>query len=196
MKIIVKTIWPILMLTLHLTAQDNRSLSISSDGDFVEIGVDSSFSPQEFTIELWYKRYSYIDNTISSYPLYTTGDLTINLGGHSFPQGIIASFGGENNFNLFTPLTLFPDRWYHVAVTSDDEEFRLYLDGNLMDSITTEWSFTFQDIIHIGTWIGSYLHGEIDELRYWNVARKDSEILNAMHDLPPGDRSGLIGYWK
>ena len=47
-----------------------------------------------------------------------------------------------------------------------------------------EWSF------------GEYFHGEIDEMRVWNVVRTQEQIQANMDKVLTGNEAGLVGYWN
>ena len=43
--------------------------------------------------------------------------------------------------------------------------------------------------------LGEYFHGDIDEIRIWNVARSPEQIRAAMSGRLSGREPGLVGYW-
>ena len=79
--------------------------------------------------------------------------------------------------------------WHHVAASYDGATWRLYLDGSL-DGEATVNATPRSDSIHafaIGSAIGSdgvargFLHGAVDEVRVWSVARSGDEIADGMY---------------
>jgi hypothetical protein len=99
-------------------------------------------------------------------------------------------------FDLLTERALVTqDRWTHVALVKDAELFRVYLDG--VETVTTP----APNRVNISTnsyWIGrvdNYFSGSIDEVRFWNDARTETEI-NALMNVPAvGNEAGLVAYY-
>ena len=99
-------------------------------------------------------------------------------------------------------VTLGPDAdtWYHVAVTRKDGVFNFYLDG-----VEVGENFNYQDIsipnvdakVYFGSLAGaSNLDGQIDEFRFWNVARTVSQIGTFRTESILERTSGLIGEYR
>ncbi len=96
--------------------------------------------------------------------------------------------------------------WHHVAATYDGTTWQLYVDGNL-DATLSVGAFTprFDSIQHaaIGTALNSTgavttgqtagrFHGAIDEVRIWNYARSQAQILSGRNrEIPTA--SALLG---
>ncbi|MFL2997226.1 MAG: LamG-like jellyroll fold domain-containing protein [Candidatus Neomarinimicrobiota bacterium] len=190
---------------------DNGDYALSFDGedDFVEGIASSSLNASitnEITISAWINSIelsgvqtiiAHGDGESNQYNLAIDGGylyfLTAGANGDpgSFEDGIA-------NVS-FTSLGL--NRWYHVAMTYDQESVKLYIDGNL----------DFQhDIVDIfpdntgqfslgkstqGNAIPNYT-GYIRNIQIWNVALEETEIQAYMEDSPLGDEDGLAGYWK
>jgi hypothetical protein len=43
--------------------------------------------------------------------------------------------------------------------------------------------------------MGEYFHGDIDEIRIWNVARTPEQLRAAMNERLSGKEPGLVAYW-
>ena len=112
--------------------------------------------------------------------------------------------GGKLNFNLgngsWTEITsstnvLTLNTWQHVAGTYDGSKMRLYVNGVLVDSMSTSISFSSpSQNLTIGNWSNPSTDrtfiGTIDEVRIWNVARTKAEIQTSMNGefcAPPTD---------
>lgn len=90
-------------------------------------------------------------------------------------------------------------KWYHLAFTYDGTNLRFYVDGKL-DFISPHATpgeiFTFKDIVFSNNAKSQYsLHGMVNELRIWSVARSQAEIENNMYIVSP-ETPGLELYWK
>ncbi len=92
--------------------------------------------------------------------------------------------------------------WHHVAATYDGQAWRLYLDGKLDGEAVADAVPRADSIQHFG--IGSAfdskgvgagrLHGAVDELRVWKVARSESEIAAGMYKTLKA-AGGLVARW-
>jgi hypothetical protein len=92
--------------------------------------------------------------------------------------------------------------WHHVAATYDGTTWRLYLDGVLDGTARAAATPRADSIQHfaLGTALNSTgvaagrLHGALDEVRVWDRARTDAQILETMFErVATGD--GLIARW-
>lgn len=101
--------------------------------------------------------------------------------------------------------SLNKNEWYHIAATWDENSMKMYINGGLSNE---EGSSLIVRNTSGGLNIGAQLtkdyskslgrlpfKGYMDEVRVWNIARTQNEILNSMGSLN-GDETGLSGYWK
>lgn len=93
--------------------------------------------------------------------------------------------------------------FHHVAGVFNDEtdEMILYVDGQpVATGPTTLRPMSNQagTFVAFGNSPGyaQFLHGVLDEIRIWNVARSGDDIRQDMHWAIPGDEPGLVGYWQ
>jgi len=94
--------------------------------------------------------------------------------------------------------------WHHVAAVGDRNHLALYIDGIAVAttplSIDEDYgasSSPFQ--IGAGVLSGGSsdpFQGIIDEVRLWQRARSESEILEDLHYRLEGNEPGLTGYWR
>ncbi len=116
------------------------------------------------------------------------GKINFNLGGGS----------SWNEHNTPNPvLTL--NTWYHLAATYDGSYMRLYLDGQIIDSMARNISIASTNTnLTIGSHnsYNRYFDGKIEEVRIWEVARTAQEIRQNMNGSLCGDEAGLRAYYK
>jgi len=94
---------------------------------------------------------------------------------------------------------LEPNVWHHVAGVDDGKQVAVYLDGVLtgsigFDRLIADVPFT----VKVGTnslFRPRFFAGQIDEVRLWNRARTQTDILTNMNVSLRGDEPGLVGYW-
>ncbi len=133
------------------------------------------------------------------------------------PQNIISSFGSPlwidggvlragNNSSSFqvadaSPLPAFT--WVHVAVSYNAAtgEMRLYRNGALVGSVTTFMQYQ-SAVNYIGAWFDganntAYLNGMVDEVRIWNEARSNGQILAYMNrEIDAATEPALVAYYQ
>jgi len=96
--------------------------------------------------------------------------------------------------------------WHHIAFTIDASYFTtIYLDGVNIHTFTQTSSTATDQYTYIGSssdYHGSYIrnlsNGKIDEVRFWNTVRTESEIRQNMYQEIPGPaaETDLIAYYK
>jgi hypothetical protein len=135
----------------------------------------------------------------------------------SLHTGAIAAwgdYGADNQVNAFviTPAGLAnywwandlvvsaPDltgAWHHVAATFDGTTRRILLDGVVVDSDTPVGHGSTPNNFRVGLAnVGQYFHGQMDEIRIWNVSRSDAQIQETMRRQLLGNEPGLVIYYR
>ena len=117
-----------------------------------------------------------------------TGDGTSFVG---VPQGL----QGTTNLN--------DGNWHHVAmvVSRASKNAKLYVDGNLEASVTNavignDISNSSNLYIGVERDVATFFNGKIDEVRVWNTARTQAQILaNRFISVNPSS-SGLVSYYN
>lgn len=195
-----------------LYAQVPSGYAVKFDGVNTYINCGNSESLQitgtQITLEAWIYNFNWRTNVWE-------GDI-INKEQASPDAGYMMRCGneGELNFNLGDGKWneaysmsgwMAVENWYHVAATYDGVAQRLYIDGGLV--IEQDTSIVFnnsgQDVI-LGScqiYPSRTLDGMIDEVRIWNVARTEEQIVATMADTLGPEYyatadSGLVGYWR
>lgn len=149
-------------------AQNGKSLHFDGVNDF--INIPQTLAASDYTKEMWFRTEStgVLQNLFSgsSTALYIDGNNEVS-GGNLVEMGS-------------TPFVVTPNVWYHVAITynSGTNELKLYQNGSLVKTVGSANIYGFEHSLQIGAFGSSFnFHGSIDEVRFWNVARTDAEIL-------------------
>ena len=108
------------------------------------------------------------------------------------------------NYDIIAANTLDFNQWQHLAFTYDGSYIRLYKNGNIVDSTSANGTITqTTQSFNLGIldYQGSpfHLNGRLDEIRLWDVALSQNEIIGWMCtpiDLTHPNYSNLMGYWK
>ncbi len=126
---------------------------------------------------------------------------TVYAGGRSFSlrtQGntdrwLVQYWGGgyDKGFNHASE-----NRWVHFALVHTGSETIVYADGEevLRESLTINTATAFP--FRIGTWWSRYFFdGKISQVRLWNRALSQEELIENRNVALEGDEDGLVGYW-
>ncbi|TMQ71903.1 MAG: T9SS type A sorting domain-containing protein [Candidatus Eisenbacteria bacterium] len=216
----------LLALASPARAQTPRSLSFDGVNDYVTFGQATSLGAPVFTVEIRFKRTGtgVTANTgatgVDAVPLIAKGrgeadgdtrDMNYFVGIRPTDNVLVADYEegtGQTSPGANHPIAgataVTSNVWHHGAVTFDGTTLRLYLDGNLENTILVGSNRLPQSasIQHasLGSALNSsgvaagFFQGLLDEARIWNVARSQAQIqASAMSEVLSG--SGLIGRW-
>ncbi len=156
------------------------ALNFAGDNDWItgtNTGLPQGNNPR--TIETWIK-YSTSRNDMSIFN-YGTFAFNQKFTLHLYNGVYII---GEGN-DLATGYNFNDGNWHHLAVTHNGTTTIVYVDGVVRGSRNTTYNTTGYDYqmgvsYRGGNWDFRY-EGTIDELRVWNVARTQQEIIDNMH---------------
>lgn len=161
----------------------------------------------DFTLEAWVD----MKPNQTSFPIII-GNRTGHFDGFIFGLSYYQSYGRPyvrlENVNYFMPdgvgTNLYGAGCHHIAVvrenTIEATKLRFYIDGSMVyeRNVGPKNLDTGHDI-----WIGwdqpasgtTPVNGSIKDVRMWNVARTDADIINNKDDQLLGTESGLLAYW-
>ncbi len=192
--------------TLCVSAQN--SLHFDGSNDYVICGTDTSLSNfnKNITIEAWV----YADKWQTN--VYEGGIVVKEDNNSNYGYMFRAGNGGRLNFAIgqgtWRELTtssavLKTNQWHHIAASYDGSYMRLYVDGNMVDSIyeSDQIGVSTSTPMVIGghsnpTAYSRHWAGKIDEVRIWNVTRTASQISQDKGKEYCSGKSNLVGYYK
>jgi len=173
------------------TGAGNNFSFLASNGDGIRLDPDTApVLGAIFTVEAFIRLNSFDPNTGDVKSIIRVGP-----GGEVFAIGVynINGSGGTNDLearlNGPIPSAVFRgdlsvNTNYHIAVTYDGADMRLYFDGVLVDSATDVPGFAGSGLQpgSLGEPLigGAPFQGNIDELRISDVALSPSQFLNAI----------------
>ena len=111
----------------------------------------------------------------------------------------------SGQYPMSSPRKMQLNAWNHLAVTYDKDggaqNFRMYLNGQLVTSTTSVGEIVSPDVKWIiGAFKDSYyresFEGQMDELRFWNVARTPEQINQNLYSKLNGNEAGLVAYYN
>ncbi|MFT3980369.1 MAG: choice-of-anchor D domain-containing protein [Ferruginibacter sp.] len=178
-------------LTYTFTVEGIKSAqgkSLDFDGANDDISLPFVISG-DYTKEAWIKT-----NTQSNFPNILSGTGTaLFLNNGRLAAGHAGSFDQALHSTV-----LATNQWYHVAVTynATTQVMKLYLNGNPVVTASSVPVYT-ESNMRIGSFgNNNFFWGKIDQVRVWNVARTDAEILNSAECNISGDEPGLLAWYN
>ena len=180
----------------HFVCTNGGSDTTCVDDNDVDITAD-------LTVSLWLKAPS-TSNTVQvpvakysscGYEIVTGSTGLVNLGGRAGDCGLYTSSGASTT-------SVYDDKWHFVSATRKDDKLSIYIDGKLENSAvvtsTGGWSYANSGALVIGAENASGANaydGLIDDVRIYNYARTQKQILEDMNAGRPAQKSP-VGYWK
>jgi hypothetical protein len=194
------------------------SLVFDGVDDHVSMGVAPALGLSTFTVEAWVKREgrgSVADTGVGGLKLVPIAGKGRGEGdGSTVDCNYAFGFAGDvlgadfedmasgANHPVLGKTEVPLGEWHHVAATYDGATWRLYLDGRLDAERTVNATPRADSIQHfaIGTALtaagtpAGRLHGSVDEVRVWNVARSGEQLATWMFT-PLRSAPGLVSRW-
>jgi len=194
----------VLMNAGHLYAANN-ALQFNGTNQYVQLlpsysGINFSGS-NDFTISMWFKGngglYNQHSTAINQCEIFLTAPAA---SGGKIRLAIAKNSVGWDT-NLYSIQTVDTTVWNHVAITRTGNNLYLYINGQLDNQEPLSVSVSATQAagnMYIGydTNVGGYFNGQIDEVRIWNTARTQTQILSTMWKPLTGGESGLVAYYN
>ncbi len=198
----------IICFLLFITASANAQLSQNGllfDGidDRVKISNNAAYNVGNgnISIEAWIRADAVGATNIWEYIVST-------YAGNSSGFGLAITYAGGLSFTIngsgygsSTTINLRDGLCHHVAVVRKDTTVSYYIDGALLPG-NAAWSASINTTnpLYISNpnpnTSSPSFKGLIKEVRIWNVARTQGELLSNMNAVPAASTTGLIGYWR
>ena len=170
---------------------------VNFDGidDHINFKNNYNLNSGNFSIEAWIKSNASNNNT------QTIISKRLNT---SSPDGYdlrlvnnIVSFNWNNN-SINATHAIDTNRWYHIGVTFDGTNYKLYIDGLLektgsgVNPTSNSVDCVLGAMAQNSTTPNNYFNGYIDEVRIWNASLTISQIRQMMNQEIINDGSGNI----
>ncbi len=181
------------LLPLIVPAQNN-CLSFDGTDDYVNV---SSFTPTltQGTISFWIRLDQIPANNARILSRSWLED-EIFIDGNA---GTINTYSLVTGNDLQSETALSAGVWTHICITADASGSKLYING-VPDDEGGAADFSLSSFRFGGQFTSAYevLPGKLDELRFWNDIRTETEIRQNMYrELPdPSTEANLVSYYK
>lgn len=119
------------------------------------------------------------------------GGTLLRFGDSGVPGNQLQANGTRVNFTFET------GKWYHIAMTCEGAETKVYINGDLKATFPKNGSLQGSDPFLIGRSYsgGRGIQARLSETRVWSVARTADEIKDSMYKVDPTS-TGLLAYWR
>lgn len=188
----------------------NQVLSLDGDGDYIEVSDSPSLHTisDAITLEAWFKAASFYPNSGNVNSIIrknlAAGRENFILRFRTIPDGKqqIEMSPGLRIGKIIVPYKFEIGKWYHLAGTYNGSRLTVYLNGAKIRSQAASGKIDIDDSdLYLGRGdpqysMGEYFHGELDEIRIWNVARTRPEIESFIISSLTGKEDGLVAYWN
>lgn len=146
----------------------------------------------DFTIEFWANLDLNMGSADAPMSNGAQEDINFSLGKARLYTG---TFSGSDQ--IASNFTATPNEWHHYAFVREGTTMKIFVDGLLDKTKTITWGADFI-VAKLGVAQSSvgYFDGELDEIRLWNIARNDSEILTFYDKAIEPSTIGLEAYWN
>ncbi len=154
-----------------------QALNFNGSSAYVSIPDSNSLDTTSVTVSAWVKANSWSD--VDRKAIFIKGNayyMTVT------PAGKVAVYGyGKTSTGYhLSNATLSANEWYHIAMTIDDNGFKIYINGSLDNTITTGGTLdTSTAVASIGAefnGVSRFFNGKIDEVRVYNRVLSATEI--------------------
>ncbi|MCX6789152.1 MAG: LamG domain-containing protein [Candidatus Gribaldobacteria bacterium] len=187
-------------------AQGKYGSALKFDGsnDYVDAGTSSIFNlTGNFSVSLWTKI-----NTASAEQAIISKDNANSAGNYSLELTTNKIYFGYYNVSdrsIESPAgTITTNTWYHITGTWDGTKLRLYING-ILQNTSADLSAT-PPLANIGKLAigarrgtGLFTNGSIDDVRIYNYARTQKQIMEDMLGSPKliseGGTGSYVAYW-
>jgi hypothetical protein len=163
------------------TGTIDGALSFDGNGDYVVVSPVAPLAGDTLTAQAWVR----IDPSAAAYnPVITQPAPAPNNDGYYFYianyMPLIYVVGNSSYAQATSPDTINADQWYHVAATNDGSNLKIYVDGQLKDSVTSTGFTGVNQNAYIGLEPVTPLHytGLIDDFRIYDRALSASDFQN------------------
>jgi len=151
-------------------------------GGYVEIPDDPSIKPEQFSIQFWVNSNTDFGPTSRFELVDSTGQIVIrNDERGEYGSNLALHWSDGGSWYAINPAdVLSAEEWYHVTATHDGSEAKIYLNGNLEESLDAGFAWSGGEVgISVGAhkWASAnFFDGMIDELLFYDKALTDAEV--------------------
>ena len=185
----------IFLIIINLLFSNDYSINFDGQNDFINISDHPDLDlTNNYTLEVWIfpESFSWLAGIISKYQTSGANGYILRLTSQSPYSGI----GFDEK--ITSTGVLNANQWHHLAAVNDNGQRTLYINGILQTISGSALNVNSNsDPIRIGSdYASRFFDGRIDEVRIWDIARDQNDILNTMDSTLNGSEDGLVAYYN
>ncbi len=166
----------------------NQAYSFNGVSDFIEVPDSPTFNISNVTISSWYNAVDYSDGGVGGQRIIVSkrepsgwgNAFQMGLGLSSFNQAAANwTISGINGSFSFLDASLVPNIWFHFVYTHDNDSAKIYINGNLVQSIGIIGGLSINTLpVRFGQRPNGWhpFNGKLDDIGIWNRALTPAEI--------------------
>ena len=175
--------------SVNVTISNCDKINFDGTNDYVDFKKENYNLNGDFSIEAWVKT-TVTSNNIQT--IFSKRNSNANGNGYDLRiQNDFVTFRWNGSGSITSPYKIKPNKWYHIAVTHANSEYKLYIDGILINIALGGSSPILNNYKAL---LGAmdqdnnapnkpvnYLNGSIDEFKIWDIALTDEQIHQMMN---------------
>lgn len=188
----------------------SNTYSVEFDGtdDYVALGNSSDLAPSNITVSLWFKASGTVGtfNYLFAREGALYGSYMLRYTSSNKFNGFLGFASNQYNGDITSSSTFTLTDWHHVALTYDQTNIKLYVDGVEEYSAAETRAIDYTPSTSYGTdntYIGKgtfadNAEGLIDEVAIFNSALSGSDITAIYNSGTPDDLTSYspVGWWR
>ncbi|NQY10252.1 MAG: T9SS type A sorting domain-containing protein, partial [Flavobacteriales bacterium] len=182
-----------------INPKPGTALDFDGSDDYVEITnphPDFDFGTGDFTIEAWIKTDIALSAGVEQAVIANTyeGSTVFWLGRTG--NKVVFNVAGTASQTISSTV-INDDNWHHIAGVRNAGAIELYVDG-IMDGSgnVSSNSLDTSSTLSIGNFANDFhFNGQIDDVRFWNTARTESQIVPDINTCVEGPQPGLVAVY-
>ena len=176
--------------TVNVVISNCATVDFDGINDYVDFKEQNYHLNSNFSLEVWVKPQA-TSNTVQTIFSKKNANSNGDNGYDLSIQNDFVTFRWNGVGSITSPNKIGLDRWYHIAVTYANSQYKLYIDGILMN---TKTGSSLPNANNFKALLGAmdqnatastkpvnYFKGWIDEIKIWNVALNDEQIRQMMN---------------
>ncbi len=185
-------------LNYTLWSPYGKSAAFDGNGDWINRNSVNLPTGSVMTVSAWIYPVSYPDPTYNGIVSWGTrgcyGNMLLSIQNNGRPS--MANWCNDFTPNTGSIATL--NQWNHIACVMNGQSVTLYMNGQPVSGTLGVMPNVQSQNISIGAtdYPGRYFNGKIDEVRIYNRALSEAEILAGMYNTLTGNENGLMGYYN
>jgi len=186
---------------------NNYSLSFDGSNDYMEVSStnDFAFGSTGFSISFWFKGGSANNSSGFGVNIFDMRSTNVSNQPSLWVQtkgaNSLIKYYSAGSYKVSTTATLNSGTWYHLVITNDGSNTKIYLDGNTTPIGTGSDATNYVAApLKVGSYYGNnyYFNGKIDEFSIFSSELSSADISSIYNSGTPNHIGSFnpVGWWR